>query len=191
MLVVLYLNRTCERLSYMRILDDLRMRFAAPDPPKKCQLQQAPVQTKTQGQWPANHDPTDLGQPAHGGGCGFSSPKPASPPNPQAAKTPKPPSPQASKPSNPSNPQAHTCPQAPKPASQHRHCCLRIYMRIYAHRRWREPPTHGLNSGGAVTRREQCTRQPNTPTVKRERSYNLSTKAQKTRRTENGISKSM
>ena len=48
-LVVLYVNRTCERQSHMRIFGDLRMRFAPPAPPKNCQLQQAPVQTKTQG----------------------------------------------------------------------------------------------------------------------------------------------
>ena len=38
------------------------------DPPTPCQ-QQAPVQTKTQGKWPANQDPEVPGQRAHGGGC--------------------------------------------------------------------------------------------------------------------------
>ena len=38
------------------------------NPPTPFQ-QQAPVQTKTQEQWPANQDPRVPGQRANGGGC--------------------------------------------------------------------------------------------------------------------------
>ena len=64
-------------------------------------------------------------------------------------------------------------------------------MRIYAHCRRREPPTHGLNSGGAVACRKQRTSQPHALTVKRERLCNLRTKTQKARRIEDRASKSM